>query len=474
MAFIAALMVMLVAVVLVSGVLAMSISAYRLSASRNEYVEAIYVAESGINKLVSDWRAALVAGNAIPTQPFIGTVGSGSYHLTWADSSDPLEAAAGVIIVTAEGTAQSGLTGTIYQVTRRLQVKLDRDGDWAWNHVYYSDTDSPNMTAPLYAEIKGGGDLEIGGQVGSPQDFVGHPNGPGGAGLLPSPMWNLWHEWVRADLSCDSTTKQQIPRDPDGDGTPNPRWPEQAALGAFTSIAMDAIPDSGGITPRHTYWYGSSTSTPLFYGAHASDSHAGNDVNFFMPDSFGQNNPDAYVCNSSNKRFTVTFGRQSSTDGVYTGNFFVHGDIDIKQNARIRGTLIATGNVTFYGVDNIEITPEAINPDAPCAERVYYPAIIAGRDVLIRDQGNTTPGDPNPSRLRVSGVIWAGNSYTGSASDVEGCVVAPNVTLGGNFLVRYGANLDGCDYTPGDRPPPWFREPDRGQMNPVPRSWREL
>ena len=84
------------------------------------------------------------------------------------------------------------------------------------------------------------------------------------------------------------------------------------------------------------------------------------------------------------------------------------------------------------------------------------------------------PGDPEQARLRVSGIIWAGDTYTGSASDVEGCVVASNVVLSGNTFVRYGMDIDGCEYEPGANPPPWFREPDRNAMQPVPRSWREL
>ncbi len=216
------------------------------------------------------------------------------------------------------------------------------------------------------------------------------------------------------------------------------------------------------------YWYGNSSSTPLDYSGHANDAHASSDENWFMPDWYGYDNPDAYVCNSGAKRFTVTFDR-----GTYTGNYFVHGDIEVKNRAAISGTLIATGDIRFYGVEYITVVPEILDPDAPCDERVYYPAIIAGGDVLVRDQG-ASPGDDNPDRLRVSGIIWAGKSYTGQASNVEGCVVSPSVNYGGNWLQRYGIdNLEGCDYLPGQNPPPWFREPDRGEMNPVPRTWRE-
>ena len=471
-AFAAALMLMLVVAILVTAVLTMSMSAQLLATSRHEYTQAIYLAEAGVNALIAEWRY-LGAENP-PAQPYGGALANGesagSYYVTWTGPND-----SGVVTVDSLGTVNTGLTGTIYHLQRTVQVKLDTDGDWAWNHVYYSDSDLPGQDESPYATINGIVEVEIDGTVGAPEDFVDHANGPMGGGMLPSPMWDLWHEWVRADMTCDPVTHEQIIRDPDGDGLADPRWPDQATLPAYTVASVDAIPDGtdGSITPRHAYWLGSSSSTPLDHALHSADGHATNDVNFFMPDAYGEVNPDAYVCNTKNKRFTVTFGKSTSTAGVYTGNFFVHGDIQIKQNARIRGTLIATGNITFFGVDNIQITPEAVDPTAPCEERVYYPALVAGGDIMVRDQG-VDPGDPDQARLRVSGIIWAGDTYTGSASDVEGCVVASNVVLSGNSFVRYGMDIDGCEYEPGANPPPWFREPDRNAMQPVPRSWREL
>lgn len=458
-AFVAALMVVLVVAILITGVLTIAISAYQLSTSRQEYTQALYLAEGGINKLFSDWRTRGMENP--PGQPFEGDLANGSaqgrYSVTWTGIDDK-----GQVTVTSVGTVNPGHQGTIYNLARSVQVKLDINGDWAWNHVYYSDTDVPCKDPALYATINGGGDVEIGGQAGPPGDFVDNAHGPMGGGMLPTPMWDLWHEWVRRDLTYDPVTKQQVPRpDHDGNGLPDARWPDQATLPALTTTAVNATPG------RHTYWYGSSSGTPLAYSAHVLDDHARYDQNYFMPDSFGFSNPDAYVCATSNKRLTVTFA-----DGDFVGNYFVHGDIQVKRHAHILGTLVATGDIAFYGVDDVEITPEAVNPEAPCEDRVYYPALIAGRDVLVRDQGRD-PGN-DPSRLRVSGVIWAGNSYVGQASDVEGCVVSPSVTLGGNFLARYGMNVDGCEYEPGAQPPPWFREPDRNAMQPVPRSWREL
>jgi len=465
-AFIAALMVMLVIAILLMAILTMAMSARLLAGSRQEYTQAIYLAEAGVNALISDWRAR--GPSNPPAQPYEDELQNGGapgmYSVTWANYPGRDD----WVVVTSVGTVNTGLVGTVYNVSRTVEVRLDSDGDWAWNHVYYSDTDLEGQGPPEYATINGNGDVEIEGEIGAPADFADNEHGPGGGDMLPSPMWDKWHDWVQHDLSCDPVTKQQIPRDPDGDGVADPRWPDQAGLEPVTSTSVDAPTDTALGTPaaRHMFWYGAS-GTPLDYVGHASASHAQYDENYFMPDWYGINNPWAYVCNSSNKRFTVTFA-----DGEFTGNWFVHGDIHVKRRAHIHGTLIATGNVYFYGVENASIEPELMNPGAPCDERVYYPAIIAGANVLVRDQG--VGDDDSRERLRVSGIIWAGSSYTGQASNVEGCVVSPSVTLGGNFLARYGIySIDGCEYGPGDSTPPWFREPDRGEMNPVPRTWRE-
>jgi hypothetical protein len=462
-AFIAALMVVLVIAILLMAILTMTMSARLRTGSRQEYLQAIYLAEAGINALVSDWRAR-GPGNP-PAQPYEGELQNGrapgSYQVTWANYPGRDD----WVVVTSVGTVNTGLAGTVYHVSRTVEVRLDTDGDWAWNHVWYSDTDQEGMGAPDYADIRGeAGDVVIDQRPGSPEDYADHPNGPAGGRMLPSPIWDKWHEWVRRDLTCDPATRELVPRDVDHDGVPDPRWVDQATLSAITSSSVTASPQ------RHMYWYGSSASTPLDPTAHAGDSHAGNDRNYFMPDWYGFDNPYAYVCYRGSTPLTVEFSKKGGGD--YVGNYFVHGDIVIKQDAVIKGTLIATGDITFQGTPNIYL-PEVANPDDPCDERIYFPAIIAGGDVLVRDQGHGSGTDP--SRTRVNGIIWAGASYTGSAADTGGCIVSPGVNFNGNWMAEYGIyNLDGCDYFPGENNPPWFREPDRGEMNPVPRTWRDL
>jgi type II secretory pathway pseudopilin PulG len=452
-AFIATLMVMLVIAILLMAVLTMAMSSRLMAGSRQEYAQALYLAEAGINALISDWRARGPA-NA-PAQPYVGQLlnngAPGSYSVTWATAPNAPSGRTDWIQVRSVGTVNTNVPGTALHVSRTVEAWLDTDGDWAWNHVWYADSDIPGMEPPDYANIGGSaGEVVIGQQVVSPEEYTGNPHGPAGGGVLPSPIWDKWHAWVEHDLAYDPVTKQQVPRDTNHDGVPDPRWPDQATLPACSGTRVDATSN------RHMYWYGSPSLDPA---AHASDR------NFFMPDPLGFSNPYAYICGNT---LTVTFDK---TTGNCVGNYFVHGNIIIKQDAEIHGTLIATGDITFQGTPNV-IMPEAVDPDAPCAERVYYPGLIAGGNVLVRDQGKG--GGTDPSRTRVNGIIWAGASYTGQAADTGGCIVSPSVNFNGNWMAEYGIyNIDGCDYLPGQSPPPWFREPDRGEMNPVPQTWRE-
>ena len=468
-AFVAALMVVLVVAILLMAVLTMAISARLLAGSRQEYTQALYLAEAGVNAVISNLRNPDVAH----PNPFDGQLANGgspgTYHVEYGTVPNAPSGRTDWIRVLSTGTVNTNLSEkSAYHVFRTVEVWLDSDGDWAWNHVYYSDTDVPGQGPPDYGTINGNGDVEIGDEIGAPGDFADNEHGPGGGETLPSPMWDKWHDWVQHDLSCDPITKQQIPRDTNGDGTPDPRWVDQATLDGCSDTAVDMTDPQN--SNRHMFWYGAGSSEE--HSAHAAASHAPYDQNDFMPDWYGVNNPDAYICNSGSKPFTVTFTSEGNEIRHYYGNYYVHGDVEIKNKAQIHGTIIATGDITFSGVANASIEPEAVNPLAPCEERVYYPALVAGRDVIVRDQGAGT--DDTRDRLRVAGIVWAGRSYTGQASNVEGCVVSPNVTLGGNFLTRYGIySIDGCEYFPGASPPPWFREPDRGEMNPVPRTWRE-
>lgn len=414
-AFVAALMVMLVLAILIAGVLAMAVSARNLSASRQEYTQALYVAESGINKLISDWRAAGIPNQ--PAQPFEGSVTngatSGSYNVTWkAWEPEPGLIRNDVVVMTSRGTVNDALHGTIYNLARTVQVNLDKNGDWAWNHVYYSDPSRSGYPTYPYADINGNAGLIT---PSDPQD----EHAPGAGTRLPTPKWDQWEA---------------------------------------TAFSYDTLPYpkvSGGIADpaRHVYWSGPTTT------AHTGAGHT--HFNYFTPDPYfpALSYPAAYGCDG----FTVEFRKQAGTD--YNGVYFVHGNIIVKNGVTITGTLIATGDITFQG-QAISIIPLVKN-EQDCSARTVYPALIAGRDILIRDQAT----------FHTTGIIWAGNSFDARAADQAGCVVSPSLSFSGNFSVTYGfdtTNPNCPRYEPGDSPPPMFNEPDKNQMEPVPRSWREL
>jgi cytoskeletal protein CcmA (bactofilin family)/Tfp pilus assembly protein PilV len=132
-AFVAALMVMLVVSILIAGVLAMSASSQQLATSRQEFTQALYVAESGVNALLSQWRANGVSNP--PGQPYTGqaTLSGGSsvgqYSVTWTAPD-----ANGIVTATSVGTVNSSLPGTIYNLARTVKVDLDLGTGPGSNH----------------------------------------------------------------------------------------------------------------------------------------------------------------------------------------------------------------------------------------------------------------------------------------------------------------------------------------------------
>ena len=431
-AFVAALMVMLVLAILIAGVLAMAVSARNLSASRQEYTQALYVAESGINKLISDWRAAGIPNQ--PAQPFQGSVtnggSSGSYSVTWkAWEPEPGLIRNDVVVMTSRGTVNDTLRGTIYNLARTVQVNLDTNGDWAWEHVYYSDPNRSGYPTYPYANINGNSG------VVTPSDPLDE-HAPGAGKTLPTPKWDQWRATALAQ-----------------DALPYPS--------AFVTNTATAT------TARHVYWYGNTA------GSHTGAGHTHR--NSFLVDPYfaGLSYPDAYVCQpSASKTFEVIIDCSGPDAVQLNGLYFVNGDVTIKGGGNkegqmnMNGTLVATGSIRTQGQVRVTIVPMIQNAD-DCAARTIYPAMIAGEDVLVTDH----------AVFQVHGIIYAGRSFTARASTDAGCIVSPSITLSGNFGVSYGFDTTNpaCPrYEPGDSPPPMFNEPDKNQMEPVPRSWREL
>jgi len=412
-AFVAVLMVMLVLAILITGVLTMAVSARNLSGSRHEYMQALYVAEAGINKLVSDWRGRGAVNP--PAQPYIGTITNqgrtGSFRVSWDYwRPEPGIVRQDVVVLTSTGTVNTGLSGTIYNVSRTVQANLDTNGDWAWSHVYCTDDPDPAYQVPPYADVNGAS-----GYIDPPNYLDEH--GPGSSPKLPTPKWDQW----------------------------------EAAAASYDTLPYSKVSSGTADPARHVYWSGQSTS------AHTGAGHT--HYNYFMPDPYfpAESYPAAYGCNG----YTVTFTQGTVGEGVY----FVHGNVIVKNKVTINGTIVATGDITFQGQGAVIIP--LMHNSQDCATRTVYPALIAGRDIEIRDQ----------STFHTGGIIWAGRSFTAKAADQAGCIVSPHITLSGNFSVEYGfdtTNPSCPRYEPGSSPPPMFNEPGLDAMQPVPHSWREM
>ena len=149
----------------------------------------------------------------------------------------------------------------------------------------------------------------------------------------------------------------------------------------------------------------------------------------------------------------VYAGNKTFDNASLTGIHYVAGNVIVKNKTTLKGTLVATGNITFQG-QNI-IAAQAI-PGDPLT---YHPAVIA--------LGSIGGGDQN---LRIKGMVFADGSVDLNPCDVTGLIIAAGVTLRGSFSVihdpKYGV------------PPPGFTWPPSFIMSdPSPRamlgSWSE-
>ncbi|NIR01591.1 MAG: hypothetical protein GTN78_15560, partial [Gemmatimonadales bacterium] len=105
-AFVAALMVILVIAILLVAILTMAMSAHLLAGSRHEYTQALYLAEAGVNAMISDWR--LQGADNPPPQPYEGELANGgaagAYRVTWAVDPNRDD----WVTVTSIGTVNTG------------------------------------------------------------------------------------------------------------------------------------------------------------------------------------------------------------------------------------------------------------------------------------------------------------------------------------------------------------------------------
>ena len=149
----------------------------------------------------------------------------------------------------------------------------------------------------------------------------------------------------------------------------------------------------------------------------------------------------------------VYAGNKTFNNASLTGIHYVAGNVIVKNKTAIKGTLVATGNITFQGRNTL--TAQAVSGDSS----TYYPAVIA--------LGSIGGGDQN---LHINGMVFADGSVDLNPCDVTGLIIAAGVTLRGSFLVTHDAKYG--------VPPPGFTWPPAFIMSdPSPRatlgSWSE-
>lgn len=140
------------------------------------------------------------------------------------------------------------------------------------------------------------------------------------------------------------------------------------------------------------------------------------DANYYLGlanSVYGQ--PDSLV--------TETFINETLTDGIH----FIYGDVDVKNNTVLNGTLVATGAISFSGAN--DISAQQVPADSSYYP-AYYPAVIACGDSLSDIEGGTT-------NLVINGMIYSTTSIALNPVNINGPIIAPTVELAGSFTVTY-------------------------------------
>lgn len=107
-------------------------------------------------------------------------------------------------------------------------------------------------------------------------------------------------------------------------------------------------------------------------------------------------------------------------DGIH----FVNGDVEVKKNTTLQGTIIATGSITL-SQKNISIEAQQVPPDSPYFP-AYYPALIAAQAIQSHGHGPT-----------VYGAVLSEEMVDFDAAEVHGLLVSPSVRLQGKYTVAY-------------------------------------
>ena len=139
------------------------------------------------------------------------------------------------------------------------------------------------------------------------------------------------------------------------------------------------------------------------------------DLNYYLSiANFIYGQPDSTV--------TQTFA-DSLTDGIH----FIYGDVNVKNNTVLNGTIVVTGDIRFSGTNNI--SAQQVPADSSYYP-AYYPAVISCGDSLNTQSG----GSPN---LDINGMLYSTGMCDFNPCDVNGPIIAANIELQGSYTVTY-------------------------------------
>lgn len=150
---------------------------------------------------------------------------------------------------------------------------------------------------------------------------------------------------------------------------------------------------------------------------------------------------------------SVVSGNKTFSAGqIYTGIWYVDGAATIQDNVTINGTIVATGNITLQGSENVTTNPVT-----------GYPSLIAGNNVNGRDLEDST----------INGLIYAGNNIDFRDNEYNaftGTFIAMNnilITGAHNFTITYNSIIQ-------TNPPPGFSGSSSSVAVTAQKDWNEV
>jgi len=147
-------------------------------------------------------------------------------------------------------------------------------------------------------------------------------------------------------------------------------------------------------------------------------------VNFIVNGQQAQNVTDLPTVDFTYYRSNadhIISGAYSFNPGTYSGIWYIDGNVTVKTNVIINGTIITTGNIDMKKQANI-----TINPVSP------YPALVA--------DGNLDFG--GSSNIIINGLVYIGADLSGNflAQKATNITVTGTVIVAGNFNLQNSTN----------------------------------